>query len=374
MTPEESNGSSQDASADPRSGDDGVNGANGAARPLVERFDVALLDLDGVVYVGTDPVPGVADAITAVRRRGMRVTFVTNNASRSPADVAKLLGSVGVDAVAADVVTAAQAGARVLAERLPRGAAVLIVGGDALRDEVEAVGLTPVHSADDHPAGVIQGYHPSVGYRDLAEATVAVRAGAVWIVTNGDLTIPSARGILPGNGALVQVVRTATGTPPVVTGKPEPALHQESVRRSGARRPIVVGDRLDTDIEGAARAGCPSLLVLSGVTTPSELLAADAGHRPTYLAENVSGLLHAHRHPDRRDGGWRLCGWFAAEEDDALTLSWHGTAAQPDRLDALRVLCAASWATGSADGRGGVRVRASGDDATAATESLQLRS
>ncbi len=315
----------------------------GSTVPLVERYDVALLDLDGVVYVGHDPVVGAAAALSQARAHGMRLAFVTNNASRTPEAVAGLLADVGVHADRAEIVTSAQAAARVLAEKLPAGARVLVVGADALRAEVGARGLSVVASADEEPDAVVQGYAPDTGWRELAEATVAVRRGAWWVATNIDTTLPSARGPLPGNGALVGVVAAATGAHPLVTGKPEPALHRESVDRTAARDPLVVGDRLDTDIEGASAAGCPSLLVLTGVTGADELLAAEAVHRPTYLAADLSGLLVAHPAPQRDpDGRWRCGGWRVGADDHAAVLSGDGT----DPLDALRALCAAAWETG----------------------------
>lgn len=331
--------------------------------PPAERYDVALLDLDGVVYLGPTGVPGAAEALAAARAAGMRLAFVTNNAARTPAAVAAHLRELGVIADAGEVVTSAQAACHVLAERLPAGARVLVVGGEGLRQEAEARGFTVVGSADDEPAAVVQGYSPDVGWRDLAEATVAVRRGAWWVACNLDPTVPSPRGPVPGNGSLVGVVRTATGMEPLSTGKPDPAMHRESVERSGARNPIVVGDRLDTDIEGASRVGCDSLLVLTGVTAPAELLTAVPEQRPTYLSAGLDGLLVAHPRP-RPDGsgGWKCGGWTAATVGAGLGLGGAG-----DDLDALRALCAAAWADPGADA-----VRPDGPAAILAVERLGL--
>src|SRR6185437_16970094 len=174
--------------------------------------------------------------------------------------------------------------AAVLAERLPAGSAVLVVGAQALADEIADVGLRPVRSAADNPAAVVQGFGPTVGWKHLAEASVAIRAGATWVATNTDRTLPSPRGPLPGNGSLVAALATALGRQPdVVVGKPEPTLFEQIARGRGARRPLVVGDRIDTDIEGANRAGMDSLLVLTGVTQEGELATAPDSQRPTYL-------------------------------------------------------------------------------------------
>jgi HAD superfamily hydrolase (TIGR01450 family) len=327
--------------------------------PLARRYDVALLDLDGVVYLGPTPVAGAAEALAAARAAGMRLAFVTNNASRTPEAVADQLRGMGVQADPAEVVTSAQAACHVLAEQLPAGAPVLVVGGVGLQRETAERGFKVVTSADDDPAAVVQGYGADVGWRELAEATVAVRGGAWWVATNLDLTIPSVRGPLPGNGTLVGVVRAATGVEPRVTGKPDPAMHRESVQRSRARDPIVVGDRLDTDIEGASRVGCASLLVLTGVTTAADLLAAPLGRRPTYVAAGLDGLLTAYDPPVPDGDGWTCGGWTATA---GLRLGGSG-----DDLAALRALCAAAWAASPGP------VAADGAEAAAAVERLGLR-
>ncbi|WP_199487028.1 HAD-IIA family hydrolase [Actinomadura logoneensis] len=311
----------------------------GSDRPLSEAYDVALLDLDGVVYVGRRPVPRAAESLEKARAAGQRLAFVTNNASRTPAAVVTLLADVGVPASAEDVVTSAQAAARLLAERLPAGAKVLVVGGTALRSALYDRGLRPVSLAAEDPAAVVQGFSPDVGYGLLAEGGKAVARGALFVGTNGDSTIPGEDGPpKPGNGALLQVIRTATGVDPIVTGKPQKPLHREAVLRTGAERPLVVGDRLDTDIEGAHNGGADSLLVLTGVSGPLDLLTAPPEHRPTYVAPDLTGLLVPH--PEvRRDGDAALCGdWTARRAGDVFELGGEG-----DPYDGLRALAAACW-------------------------------
>jgi glycerol-1-phosphatase len=307
----------------------------GSDRPLSETYDVALLDLDGVVYVGHRPVPGAADALAKARAAGQRLAFVTNNASRTPGAVAALLGEVGVPATAADVVTSSQAAARLLAERLPAGSPVLVVGGTALRQAVRAAGLRPVSTRAERPLAVVQGFDPNLSYGLIAEGSQAVLDGALFVASNGDLTIPGGSGpARPGNGALSQVIRAATGVDPIVTGKPERPLHQESILRTGAERPLVVGDRLDTDIEGAFKSGADSLLVFTGVTDPLAAVTAPLSHRPTYLAPDLSGLLHPH--PAVRHG---TCGgWTARWAGEQIELTGGG-----DPYDGLRALCAVAW-------------------------------
>ncbi|MEV6495520.1 HAD-IIA family hydrolase [Actinoplanes sp. NPDC051633] len=278
---------------------------------LVDAYDLVIFDLDGVVYLIDRPIPGAAEAVERLRADGTAVAYATNNASRRAAEVADLLTGMGVPARPDEVLTSAGASATLLARELPAGAPVLVVGADALRDEVRDAGLTPVETFEDKPAAVVQGYGADVGWRILAEAALWVRAGARWVATNTDRTLPSPRGPLPGNGSLVAVLRTALNRDPdVVVGKPQPALFTTAASQSGAKRPLTVGDRLDTDIEGAVTAGMDSLLVLTGVSGPADLLAAPPERRPTYVAADVSGLFEepVPLEPATERGGWRLTG------------------------------------------------------------------
>ena len=306
---------------------------------LHEKYDVALLDLDGVVYIGGAAIPGAPEALDEAKHRGMRLAYVTNNASRTPAAVAALLRHMRVPAQPDDVVTSAQAAARLLAEKLPPKAPVLVVGATALRLAVRERGLRPVSTAAERPLAVVQGYVPSLGYASLAEGGLAVRAGALFVGTNADSTIPGPRGIQPGNGSLLQVIAHATGTAPVIAGKPEPPLHRESVIRTGAKHPLVVGDRLDTDIEAACRASTDSLLVLTGVSRPADLLLAPPGQRPTYVALSLDALLEPYPEVVRTDDGFACGGWTALRQPSGQ-LALKGTGAP---IDGLRALCPAAW-------------------------------
>lgn len=260
-------------------------------KPLAESYDTALLDLDGVVYRGADAVPHAVSALLEAAKLGMHLTYVTNNASRTPETVAGHLVRLGLPARPEDVVTAAQAVARMIAEEVPAGAKVLMVGGEGLEVALRERGLVPVSSADDDPVAAVQGYRPDTTWEQLAEIAYAVGRGVPWFAANTDMTMPTARGIAPGNGALVTAVAKAVGSWPRIAGKPEIALHRETMLRTGARRPLVVGDRLDTDIEGANRAGVDSLLVLTGVTDREQAEAADGVYKPTYIADDLRALL-----------------------------------------------------------------------------------
>lgn len=349
-------------------------------------YDVLLVDLDGTVYRGQEAVPGVVEALEAARGRGVTISYVTNNASRSPGTVQEHLTDLGLTLVEDDVVTSAQAAAALLAQRCSPGDPVLVLGTEALADEVGTVGLRPVRAAADEPVAVVQGHSPQTGWEQLAEATMALGAGASWIACNVDPTLPSDRGLLPGNGSMVAALRMATGREPDVAGKPAAPLLHQAIERAAAQHPLVVGDRLDTDIAGASAVGADSLLVLSGVSTAAEVLTAPSGHRPTFLAADLTAIGAADGALDAVRVDAAGTGWTASVDDGVVTLSRDGDADEsrsdpddpddPDALAALRALCAAVWAhqdgaDRSADGHG-VRVRAHGTSAERVVDTLDL--
>ncbi|MEV0587662.1 HAD-IIA family hydrolase [Nonomuraea sp. NPDC050310] len=311
---------------------------------LIDGYDTLLLDLDGVVYLGAHPVAGAPEALERARAKGVRLAYVTNNASRTPSAIAQHLTDIGVPAAKEDVVTSAQAAARLIAEQVPAGSKVLVVGGTGLRHAVRDQGLRPVSTAAEKPVAVVQGIAPGLGYGLLAEGTLAVREGAMFVASNRDSTMPTNRGELPGNGSMVRVIATATGVEPVYAGKPDPPLHRESMIRTGASRPLVVGDRLDTDIEGASNAKVDSLLVLTGVATPLDLLTAVPEHRPTYVAEDLGGLHEPYPEASARSLGQGAGGWRAFWRDGSLWLEGDGA-----WIDGLREACRAAWTVDNAD-------------------------
>lgn len=254
---------------------------------LRDGYDVLLLDLDGTVYAGKDEIPGAKDALDV---GDQRIYYVTNNASRSPVDVAEHLRELGFRAEPDEVVTSAQSAARLLSEQLPMGSRVLVVGTDALVHEVRSAGLGVTRSAADRPAAVVQGHSPETGWAILSEAALAIRAGALWVACNVDATLLTDRGLQIGNGSMVAAVANATGQQPQVAGKPAAALMIDAVNRSGSKTPLVVGDRLDTDIEGANAIEADSLLVLTGVSTALDTLNAPESQRPTFVAADLGGL------------------------------------------------------------------------------------
>jgi glycerol-1-phosphatase len=309
----------------------------GSARPLNESFDAALVDLDGVAYRGPGVVPSAPPALASARAQGMRLVFVTNNASRSAEDVAAHLREVGIEASPREVFTSAQAAVEILATRFAPGDKVLVVGGPGLRDLVVEEGFQVVDSANDAPVVVVQGWHPDVGWRQLAEAAYAVRGGATYLVTNRDLTFPNDRGIAPGNGSFVRAVVTASGIEPENVGKPEPGMFRLAAARFEARTPLVVGDRLDTDLGGANAAGYPSLLVLTGVSSASDAILAIPAERPSFIGMDLASLGESHPAPIARDGWWTVGDARACVRDGALVLDGVGG------IDGLRAACAAAW-------------------------------
>jgi glycerol 3-phosphatase-2 len=221
---------------------------------VIDGYDAALFDLDGVVYLGPVAVAGAAEGIAALRERGTRIGFVTNNAARPPDAVAAHLVELGIPATGADVVTSAQAGAHLVLNRFGVAARVLVVGGEGVAAALAEVGLRAVWSADDEPVAVLQGYGFELTWQQLNEAAIAIHRGAHWVATNTDPTRPTDRGLVPGNGAAVAAVGMAVAGTPEVAGKPYRPLLDDTVARLGATRPIFVGDRLDTDIAGAGNA------------------------------------------------------------------------------------------------------------------------
>jgi glycerol 3-phosphatase-2 len=312
-----------------------VTSLEACADALSTAYDVAVLDLDGVVYVGPDAVPGASEALNAAQQGGMHLAFVTNNAARTPATVGEHLRRLGVDANDGDVVTSAQAAARLLADRLDEGSPVFLLGGEGLDEALRERGLRPVTEPGDDVAAVAQGYGPEMPWKQVVQGAILVRAGLPWVVSNTDMTIPTAIGIGPGNGTLVKLVAQFSGREPEVAGKPKRPLFEETLTRVGGDHPLVIGDRLDTDIEGAVAMGWDSLLVLTGVTGLEELVAAPADQRPTYLAPGLDTLAQPQPAPDE---GGSLGGWSVSVEDGHLRVAGAGTPA-----DWWRVVAVAAW-------------------------------
>ncbi len=278
-------------------------------RPLADHHDVVVLDLDGVVYIGGAAVPQAVETLGAVQATGVRLAFITNNASRTPEEVAVHLQRIGVPARPEDVVTSAQAAARLLEGMVPPGSRVYLIGGEGLATALRERGLEPVTTDDPAPAAVVQGYGPEMPWKQVVLGAILVRSGLPWVASNTDMTIPIPAGIGPGNGALVELVSRFAQRQPVVAGKPSEPLFTETRLRLRTRRPLMVGDRLDTDIGGARAAQWPSLLVMTGVTDAQTLASAPPSQRPDFISADLRGLQAVHGVPHRDAQGWHLGGW-----------------------------------------------------------------
>jgi HAD superfamily hydrolase (TIGR01450 family) len=309
-----------------------------AELPLDQTYDLAALDLDGVVYVGRHPVVGAVEALAAARGRGLRLAFITNNAARPPAEIAAHLSELGIAADASDVVTSAQAGARLLAARVPPASRVYVIGGPGLHEALRERDLEPVTRIDDDPVAVIQGYGPDMPWRQAIDGAILVRRGLPWVATNLDRTMPTRHGPGPGNGTLVSLVADYADRRPQVAGKPETPLFEETLARVGGRRPLVVGDRLDTDIDGAHNVGWDSLLVMTGVTGLAELATLPPAGRPTYVGADLGCLGLSVHETVHESAGARIGGWCADVDRGRLRVTGSG-----DRHDWWRAAAAALW-------------------------------
>jgi len=314
---------------------------------LIEHYAAVVCDLDGVVYRGPEAVEHAVTALTALT---VPIVFATNNASRPPEEVAAHLTDLGLHVTGRDVATSSQAGAVALSDLLPAGATILAIGGLGVREALQHHGFTVVtaqqvrEEPDVDVAGVLQGYGLSVTAADLAETAYAVTAGAVWVATNTDVTLPTHRGTAPGNGTLVSAVQLATDRDPIVVGKPHAPLYALCAQRLGreAAQVLAVGDRLDTDVAGAVAAGMDSVLVLTGVDSVTSLAVAPPARRPTYLLPDLRALSEPYV-PANADDGWWVCGgdrrrvvdgeWDVASSGSPIEAARAGIASLHEALD-----------------------------------------
>jgi HAD superfamily hydrolase (TIGR01457 family) len=255
--------------------------------PLVERYDAFLFDLDGVLYRGADPIGGAAEAIAGLRRLGKGVAFVTNNSARTPELVAEHLRGVGLDADPTEVETSALTTAEILASRGIREA--FVIGEVGIRRALAERGVVVLDGEPASAEAVVVGWDRGADYAKLRTASLLIQRGAAFVATNGDASYPAPEGRWPGAGALVAAIETTTDVGAEVIGKPHPPILLSALRRAGGGTPLVIGDRLDTDIAGANGLGWDSLLVLTGITAPDDL--ATASERPTYVGADLRVLL-----------------------------------------------------------------------------------
>lgn len=338
-----------------------------AGGTLAAAHDAALLDLDGTVYEGGRAIPGAREALAEA---GLPMLFITNNASRAPGVVAAQLRDLGYAAEAADVMTSAQAAIEMARELIDPGAAVLVLGAESFRELAAEAGYRVVSSADDSPAAVLHGHSPDTGWAGLSEAALAIRAGAAYLASNLDTTLPVERGLLVGNGSMVAAVTSATGVAPRSAGKPEPAMFHRGAARLGATRPLAIGDRLNTDIAGGNNAGHATLMVVTGVSGHRETLLAAPGERPRYIGATMAALNEPAEHAaPGPQAGFTVT---RDESDPATLVLAGGDPADPRLADPARAAVAAlltaaglAWAPGAAPVRG-IRAAEPGGPAAAA--------
>ena len=262
---------------------------------LIDAYDAVFFDLDGVIYLGPLAVDGATGALAGLVELDKKLMFVTNNAARSAHVVIDQLNSLGFHADDHTVLTSAQVAVTHIAGELPKGARVLVSGSASLAELVAQAGLVPVQTAAENPDAVVQGYDPAMTWPRLDEAALAIQAGARWYATNDDASRPTERGLVPGAGGAIAVIAGTVGGQPTIFGKPFRPMLAEAIRRTGAERPIFVGDRIDTDIVGAVNAGIDSLMVFTGAHGKADLVATGPGERPTHIGADVRALLEPPR-------------------------------------------------------------------------------
>jgi glycerol 3-phosphatase-2 len=253
---------------------------------LADRYECFLFDLDGVLYRADRAVPNAAAAVARLRASGKHVVFMTNNSSRTPERVADRLRRLGIEAQASDVVTSAMATADLLASR---GGSVFVVGEEGVRTALADAGITILDGDPPTADHVVVGWDRYADYAKLRTASLLVQRGARLVATNADPSYPAPDGLWPGAGALLSVVTVTTGAEPEIVGKPHGQVFRTALRRAGGGKPLVIGDRLDTDVAGAAALGWDSLLVLTGITRTTDIERAPV--HPTYVGDDLSALF-----------------------------------------------------------------------------------
>ncbi len=263
--------------------------------PIFDDLQAFIIDMDGVLWEGQRPLPGLAEFFAALRAGGRRFILATNNASQTPEQYQAKLAGFGVTVARDEILTSAQAAALYLRQTGPAGARVFPIGEAGLREALTEQGFALAELYETDAQYVVVGMDRGLTWDKLATATLNLRAGAVFVGTNPDKTLPTERGITHGNGAVLAALQAATDLPPLIIGKPEPTMYQLALRRLGVApgAAAAIGDRLDTDILGAVRAGMRSVLVLSGVATRADLELSP--FQPTWVLEDIRAVTRTLR-------------------------------------------------------------------------------
>jgi len=251
-----------------------------------------ILDMDGVIWKADAPIGDLASIFKRVRERGLKFVFATNNSTRTSEQYVEVLKELGLDVEPWQVITSSQGVAHAIAQKFPRRTKVFMIGEDGIRMALEERGFE-ILSVDEAPSAqaVVMGIDRNINFEKVVEAALLVRNGIPFYATNTDKTFPTPRGEIPGSGAWISVITTATGLQPIIAGKPFPFLMELSLEKLGTRKEetLVVGDRLETDIAAGQAVGCPTALVLSGVSTKKQAEAWKPP--PTIIAENLTELM-----------------------------------------------------------------------------------
>ena len=312
-------------------------------------IDCVLFDLDGVVYHGPEPIPGAVEGIGFLHENSIPVNYVTNNATRTAEVVADHISELGISTSAQEVTTSAQVLAQKLASAYGSGATIYLLGAAGLAAALEQAGLSVTDSLDDEPVAIAQGLDPDITYRKIVAACEAIETGIAWWASNPDYSMVGAKSRVPGNGAFIDMLSRLTGAEPTIVGKPSPHMMEHAAQRLGAVRPLMVGDRLDTDIEGGNAAGFETALVLTGVHDIHDALNARQELRPDYILPSLASLPELIRGSDRSASETSACTIVdgrlhldddapttASDVEAALRLAWeamdHGTDVDPGNL------------------------------------------
>lgn len=296
-------------------------------------IDCVLFDLDGVVYHGPDPISGAVEGINFLHDQSIPVSYVTNNATRTAEVVAEHISTLGISTTPAEVTTSAQVLAGQLAAKFGTGAAIYLVGTTGLAAALESEGLSVTRTLDDDPVAIAQGLDPDITYQTIVAACEAITAGIEWWATNPDYSMVGAKSRVPGNGAFIDMLSGLTGAQPTVVGKPSPHMMEFAAHRIGATRPLMVGDRLDTDIEGGNSAGFETALVLTGVHDIHDALRARPGLRPSYILPSLRSLSKLIGNSAQRPAACRIVDGElhldesahvgATDVENALRIAWE---------------------------------------------------
>ncbi len=259
----------------------------------IENIKALILDMDGVLWRGNEPIDNLPEIFAIIAQKGLKLTLATNNSTRTIAQHNEKIARFGVSLPNEQVTSCSLAIAALMKEKHPKGGEVYIVGHEGIVEALSEAGFRIFRDEErpEKPVAVVAGLDREINYEKIAAAATFIRKGAIFYGTNPDKTFPSPSGLMPGAGTILAAIEAASGSAPIIAGKPEPYLLQLAMRRmkTAPTETLMIGDRLETDVLGGLRAGCRTALVLSGVTQPEEL--AESEIQPDLVAENLRAVL-----------------------------------------------------------------------------------